>query len=44
MNQRREEELSRLSTENVKQKQLLVSEFRNAQEMLKEKINEYEIE
>jgi hypothetical protein len=44
MHQKKEEDISRLNAENLKQKQALVSEFRQAQELLKEKIIETETE
>lgn len=38
MQQRKEEEINRLNTEHMKQKQLLVNEFKEAHEILKSKI------
>ncbi len=42
MQQRIEDEINQLNLENSKQKQLLVNEFKHAQEILKEKIFETE--
>ena len=42
MLQKKEEEFSRLNTEHRAQKQQLISEFKEAQEILKEKIIETE--
>ena len=42
MLQKKEEEFSRLNTEHRIQKQQLISEFKEAQEILKEKILETE--
>ena len=36
--QKKDEELQRINAENMKQKQMLVNEFKQAQELLKEKI------
>lgn len=42
MQQKKEEEMNRLNAEHMKQKQVLVNEFKQAQEILKEKILETE--
>ena len=42
MLQKKEEQISRLNTEHRAQKQQLISEFKEAQEILKEKIIETE--
>ena len=42
--QKKEEELARINTENLKQRQQLVIEFKQAQELLKEKIIDTEQE
>jgi hypothetical protein len=42
--QKKEEELQRMNNENLKQKQILVNEFKQAQELLKERIIETEQE
>ena len=38
MQQRKEEEMDRLNNEHMKQKQILVNEFKEAHEILKNKI------
>jgi hypothetical protein len=42
--QKKEEEIQRINNENLKQKQILVNEFKQAQEILKERIIETEQE
>jgi hypothetical protein len=44
MYEKKEEEINRMNQENMKQKQLLVNEFKQAQELLKLKIIETEQE
>lgn len=40
INKKKEEEINRLNSEHMKQKQMLVNEFKQAQELLKQKIIE----
>lgn len=44
MYQKKDEEVHRINVENMKQKQMLVNEFKQAQQLLKEKIAESEQE